>query len=114
MVGGAVLRTYGTSRVFPECGVCGHPRVSHAAGTCFCGCTGRKAAPEAFPLDPAPSVHSAASRDGWTHDEDTLLEQRYLDGTLISQLSRLHERRPSAIIQRLEQLGLVEPRRRIA
>jgi hypothetical protein len=111
------LRTYGTSRVFPECEECGHPKVSHAEGRCFCGCAGpgRGTGPEIYHLEPtltAAAAQYSGARDGWTHEEDDLLERRFLDGTPISQLSGIHSRRPSAIIQRLEQLGLVEPRRR--
>jgi hypothetical protein len=105
--------------VFPECEACGHPKVSHAEGKCFCGCSGarRAAQPEILHLDAAltaSAAHHSGTRDGWSHDEDALLAQRFRDGTLISRLSGLHQRRPSAIIARLEQLGLVEPRRRIA
>jgi hypothetical protein len=67
-----------------------------------------------FPQPDQPrATHSAVGADGWTPEEDSLLEQRYLDGELISRLSTLHERKPSAIITRLEQLGLVEPRQRL-
>ena len=104
------MSTYGSSRVFPECEACGHPKVSHAEGSCFCGCSGAKREPEVFHLE---TVRTAARyRDGWSQEEDVLLEQRFADGMLISKLSGLHQRRPSAIIARLEQLRLVEPRRR--
>jgi hypothetical protein len=100
--------------VFPECKVCGHPWLSHAEGECFCGCTGRSAdqEPRGFPTGAQRTTDTAPGTDGWTPDEDALLERRYLDGELISRLSTIHERKPSAIITRLEQLGLVEPRRR--
>jgi hypothetical protein len=109
------MRSYGTNRVFPECDACGHPRVSHTKGTCFCGCSGsREKSPLLFNAEPTVATVAAryGARDGWTDDEDMLLEKRFRDGVRISELSALHQRRPSSIIARLEQLSLVDPRRR--
>ena len=106
------------NQVFMECDVCRHPQVSHATGECFCGCTGRRAAPAPRPVD-EPMAREAVAvgyeryANGWSQQEDLLLEDRYGRGAVISELSDLHGRRPSQIITRLEQLGLREPRWRV-
>lgn len=42
----------------------------------------------------------------WTEDEDSLLKQRFSEGVSIEDLSRLFQRKPSAIRSRLRKLGL--------
>ena len=42
----------------------------------------------------------------WTEDEDNLLKQRFSEGVSIEDLSRLFQRKPSAIRSRLRKLGL--------
>src|SRR5271170_4291149 len=102
------MRDYVQAPVFPVCEECGHPKVSHSEGRCFCGCAGarKEAEREIFHLEPdAAAVAYPGSRDGWSNEEDSLLAERYRRGALISRLSDLHQRRPSAIINRLQRLG---------
>lgn len=32
--------SYGVNRPFADCGACGHPRMAHVGGGCYCGCRG--------------------------------------------------------------------------
>ena len=39
---------FGVNRAFAECGVCGHPRMAHFVGGCYCGCAGEAPAEDRF------------------------------------------------------------------
>lgn len=47
---------FGVNREFAECGDCGHPRMAHFGGGCYCGCAGAFATAEPNPTNPSASM----------------------------------------------------------